>query len=116
MADAGAERFDSDQHGVLIAIGGDLLDDQTVAGGFTLQPELVARAAEEGGEAGFDGLPKCLFVHEADHQHAAGGVVLNDGGDEAVEFCEIQIHKIPKRKSPPVSRGLVRSDEESDPS
>jgi hypothetical protein len=32
------------------------------------------------------------FVHEADHEDAAGLIVLNDGGDEAVELSEIEIH------------------------
>ena len=37
-------------------------------------------------------LSKRLLIHEADHQHAAGGVVLNDGGNEAVEFRIVQSH------------------------
>jgi hypothetical protein len=81
VADAGAERFDLDQHGVAIAIGGDFLDDQAVAGAFALEPELLARAAVEGGETGLDGAAEGLAVHVADHQDAAGGVVLDDGGD-----------------------------------
>ena len=93
MADAGALRFHLDQHGVAVAIGGDFLDHQAVAGAFALEPELVARAAVEGGEAGFDGLAEGLFIHEADHEDAAGGVILNDGGDQAVRFFEIEIHR-----------------------
>ena len=46
MTDAGAERFDFHEHGVVIAIGGDILDDEPVARGFAFQPELLARAAE----------------------------------------------------------------------
>ena len=69
-----------------------------MAGGFALQPELVARAAVEGGKAGLDRLAPGLFVHEADHQDAAGGVVLNDRGDEAVEFCEVQSHRCEKAR------------------
>jgi hypothetical protein len=66
---------------------------------FTFHPELIARAAEERDEAGFNGLAKRLLVHEADHQHAPGLLVLNDGGEDAVEFREVEIHlSIPIKK------------------
>ena len=92
MADAGAERFHLDQDGVVVAIGEDFFHDQAVAGAFAFQPELLAGAAVEGGKAGLDGVAKGLFIHVADHQHAAGGVILDHGGDEAVGFFEIEIH------------------------
>ena len=76
----------------MVAIGGDFLHDEAVAGAFALQPEFLARAAVEGGEAGLDGLAKGFFIHVADHEDAAGSVVLNDGGDQAVRFFEIEIH------------------------
>ena len=61
VADAGAERFHLDEHGVAVAIGGDLLDDEAVAGAFALEPQLAAGAAPEGGEAGFDGFAEGLL-------------------------------------------------------
>ena len=67
-------------------------------GAFALEPQFLARAAEECGEAGFDCLAERFFVHVADHEDASRGVVLNDRRDEAVEFPEIQIH-IDKRKA-----------------
>ena len=99
----------------MVAIGGDFLDHQAVAGGFALQPELVARAAVEGGEAGFHGLAEGFFVHEADHQNAAGGVVLNDGGDQAVDFLKSRFIVRVNKKARRNCRGLDCSDEESDP-
>src|SRR6185436_13954655 len=49
-------------------------------------------AAEEGGVPGLDGLAKGFFVHEANHQDALRGVVLNHRGDQSVHLFEIQIH------------------------
>jgi hypothetical protein len=37
-------------------------------------------------------LPEGRFVHEADHQDAAAGMILDDGGDQAVRLFEIEIH------------------------
>jgi len=105
VADAGAEGFDLDEDAVFVAVGLDGLDDEGVAGRFALFPELVAAAAVEGGEAGLDGGVEGFAVHEADHEDAAGGVVLNDGGDQAAGFVEVEIHsnthKGEKTKSPP---------------
>src|ERR1700722_9075303 len=66
MADAGAERFDFDQDGVAVAIGGDFLHDEAMAGALAFQPELAARAAVESGETGLDGEAEGLFVHVTD--------------------------------------------------
>src|SRR5947209_6548262 len=67
---------------------------------FALQPELVARAAIEGGVSGFHGLAPGFFVHEAEHQHAAGCVILDHRWNETVEFLEIEFHMcFPKEKA-----------------
>ena len=71
MADAGAERFHFDQHRVLVAIGRDFLHHQAMAGGFALEPQLVARAAVEGGDSRSPPSCESFLVHEADHQDAA---------------------------------------------
>ena len=81
-----------------------------MAGAFALQPQLLPRAAVEGGEAGLDGFAKGFFIHEADHEDAAGGVVLNDRGDQAVDFCEIQIHMLTAIKKPAGTAAGVLSD------
>src|SRR5262249_43945200 len=75
-----------------VAIRRYFLDHQAVARRLALEPQLVAGAAEEGGVSGLDGLAKRLLVHEADHQDALRGVVLNNRRDQAVHFLEIQIH------------------------
>ncbi len=95
VAHAGADRVDFQEHRVAVAIGGNFLDDEAMTGGLALEPKLVAGAAIKGGEAGLHSLAEGLFVHEADHENAAGGGVLNDRGDEAVEFAEVQIHNSP---------------------
>src|ERR1035441_4433444 len=92
MADAGTLGFDLEEHGIAVAIGGDLLDYEAMAGAFALEPEFAAGAAPEGGKTGFDGFVEGFLVHVADHEDATGGKVLDDGGDEAVRLFEIEIH------------------------
>ena len=89
MADAGSKRLDTDQNRVFIAVGSDALGEKAVARTFTFQPELLARTAIKGDVTGFDGLVKGFFVHEANHQDAARGLVLNDSGDKSVRFFEV---------------------------
>ena len=48
--------------------------------------------AIKGGEAGFHGGTEGFFVHVPHHQDAPGGVVLNDGGDEAAGFLKVESH------------------------
>src|SRR5690554_4411811 len=48
--------FDLDQDHIPVAVGGDALDLLDMAARFTLEPQLVAAAAEEMGLAGLDGL------------------------------------------------------------
>ena len=84
------------------------LDHQPMAGGLAFEPELVARAAEEGGVAGFVGLAEGFVVLEADHEDAAGFIVLDNGRDEAVELGEVEIHvSIPIKKPAGFVGGLV---------
>jgi hypothetical protein len=99
VADAGPCGFDAHQHGVLVAIGGDFLHGEAVAGGLALEPELLARAAVEGGETGLDGAAEGFLVHVADHQDAAGIVILDDRRDQSVELGKIQIHANSNKKA-----------------
>jgi hypothetical protein len=79
-----------------------------VSGAFALQPELVPRAAVEGGEARFHGLVEGLLVHKADHENTPAGRILDDGGDEPIEFAEIKLHAFENPylhgKGPPAER------------
>ena len=86
VADAGANWFCKDEQGIEIAIGPDLFDGEEVAGGFSLEPELVAGAREEAAFACFECFGEGGFVHETDHEDALSLPVLDDGSDEAVEF------------------------------
>ena len=65
---------------------------EEMAGALAFHPQLVARAAEEGHVAGFDGLAEGFIVHESDHEDTAGLVILDDGGNQAVELGEIESH------------------------
>ena len=99
MAHAGTLRVDLEQDGVEVAVGGDLFDYEAVAGAFAFHPELLARAAKEGDEAGFYGLAEGLFVHVADHEDTACRGVLHDSGDESVRLGKIEIHTRKKQKA-----------------
>ena len=106
MANARPERLHLDEQGVEIAVGRNILDQQLVPRRFAFEPQLVPRAAEERRVAGFDGLLESLFIHETDHKDGAGGVILNDGRDQSVEFTEIEIHlSIPIKKPAKLSAG-----------
>ena len=59
---------------------------------FPFIQSLFACAAEEGDVAAFERPGPGEFAHEADHEDAAGFTVLYDGGNEAVEFSEIEFH------------------------
>ena len=61
-----------------------------MAGAFAFDPELVAGAAEEGDVAGGERFVERFAIHEADHEHAFGGGVLDDGRDQAVLLVEIE--------------------------
>ena len=82
-----------------------------MARGFALQPELAARTAVERDEAGFDGLAEGLFIHIADHQHAARGMVLNDGSDQPIRFSKVQIHRKDNKKPASTAAGVLSNFE-----
>ena len=76
-------------------------DAQAVAAGLALHPELLAGARVEGDEAAGEGALERFGIDEAEHKDVAVVGVLNDGGDEAVHFVEINIHSFSlKTKSP----------------
>ena len=85
------EQLHLHEDGVIIAICEQPDDGQLVAGCFSLHPQLLARAAEERGEAGGARFCERVFVHEPHHQHFAAFIVLNHSGHEPVEFCEIHV-------------------------
>src|SRR3989338_6191338 len=74
---------DLHQHRVVVAIDEDVDDLEPVARCFALHPQRVARAAEEGGEAGASRQRERLFIHETDHQDLGGLRVLNHGRNQA---------------------------------
>ena len=72
-----------------------------MARSFALQPQLIARPAIESREAGLHCLPEGLFIHEADHQNAAGLVILDHRRKQSIEFPEIELHVLtPKSLDP----------------
>ena len=91
MADAGTDRLRLDEQGVRIAIGRDRLHHQAVAGAFALDPQLLARAAEERDVPRSKSFVEGLLVHVAHHQNALCLVILDDRGDQSVLFIEVEL-------------------------
>ena len=92
MADRAALEFDAHQQRVPVAIDAHLAQQQLLAAGLALDPELFARAAVESDEAGLLRHRERLAVHEAEHQDFAVDVVLHDGRNQPVFFFEIEFH------------------------
>src|SRR5438093_10213973 len=86
---AAAKALHADEHRVLVAIDQEVADREPVAGRLALRPQLVARAAEERHIAGLTRDVPGLLVHEPDHQHVAGPLVLHDCRYEPVKFREV---------------------------
>jgi len=87
--------LDLEKKHVFVAIDIPAFDFLSVAAGFSLEPELVARTAPIVHEAGFDGFLESFTVHPGEHEDAtvrgiAPGGFLHDGGDETVG-CEFEI-------------------------
>src|SRR3712207_7184563 len=57
-------------------------DPLAVPGGLPLHPVLAPAARPVGGPAGGEGAAQRLVVHPRDHEHLAGVVLLDDGGDQ----------------------------------
>src|SRR5688572_3806662 len=100
---------DLDEHRVVVAIDAELDDREPVARGLALDPQRVARAAEKGGEAGAPGQLQRLLVHEADHEDLRALRVLDDGGNQPVEFREIHRSASPGRNPPQKEKTPRRS-------
>src|SRR5690242_13771960 len=69
--------FHAKQERVVVAIGGYGDDAQAVAAGFALHPQLLAGAAPEGDEAGFQGFLIAGLIQKTQHQHFSGARVLH---------------------------------------
>ena len=88
----GAHGIDHDEQRVAVAI---LLDGnhvEEVSALFALRPQAVLGTAEEGHFTRLHRLVQSLLVHEAQHQHLLGVVILNDGRNKSAHFIEIQFH------------------------
>src|SRR5262245_28415257 len=80
------ETFHLHEHRVVVAVGEHFDDLQLVARRFAFHPQRVARAAEEGREAGLLREGQCFLVHESHHQHFGALGVLNDRRDQPVQL------------------------------
>src|ERR1035441_6858244 len=80
---------DTKEHCVVVAVGCGGDDAQAIAAGLALHPQLLAGAAPEGDEAGFEGFGVADGVEKAQHQHLAGACILNDAGNEAVHLVKV---------------------------
>ena len=78
-----------DEQGIAIAVDGNTLQVEQVAGRLALRPKGLTAAAEEGDEAGGEGLLVGLTVHITKHEDTTCAVVLDDGGHEAAHLLKI---------------------------
>ena len=62
-----------------------------MAGGFAFGPQALLAATEEGDHALVEGFFERFTVHVAEHEYFVGGGVLDDRGEEAVAFIEIEL-------------------------
>jgi len=81
---------DAEEEGVAIAVGEGFDDAEAIAAGGAFLPELGAGAAEESDVAGAEGEGEGVGIEEAEHEDLAGGGVLNDAGEEAAGFGEVE--------------------------
>jgi hypothetical protein len=101
VADAGAHGIDEEEQSVSIAIQADFFDTEKVAAGLALLPELLARAGVKMDFASPLRRGKRFLIQIAKHQYFAGALVLDDAGNESIEFFESEIHtSLPKTKNP----------------
>jgi hypothetical protein len=96
---------DFQQQGIVVTIDQHRSDAQAIPRRFPLHPERVARAAEEGGVPRGARAVEGFLVHEAHHQHFRRFVVLNNGGNQSVEFRKIHGHKTEKPCRMPAGLG-----------
>src|SRR5829696_4365420 len=90
-----AEPLHFQQHRIVVAVDEDVDDLELVAGGLALHPQLVARAAEEGGVAGAPRFRERDVVHEAHHQHFGAARILDHRWNQSVEFRIVHKNKNP---------------------
>src|SRR5687768_319388 len=60
-----------------------------IARGFTLRPQAIFAAAEEGDLLFCYRLLECFLIHESQHEDDVCAGVLNNAGDQPIEFGEI---------------------------
>ena len=94
MTDARPGRLDAHEERIRVAIHAYLANPQNVAARFTLLPEFVSRAAEEHHFSGALCLCERLGIHEAEHQHIAGALVLDDGRHQPAAFLKVDFHGV----------------------
>ena len=88
----GSSWIDFDKKGIVIAIVEDFDYTKDVARSFAFSPKAVTSAAPEGDETCLDSFFVGFAIHKAEHKDFIGHSILNDGGDQALEFVEIDLH------------------------
>lgn len=86
-----ADRVGQYQQRVVIAVRRDADHLEEVAGAFTLGPQALLGAREEGDVAALLGGRQRFRRHITQHQHFAGNGVLHDGRHQAVGFFPVQL-------------------------
>jgi hypothetical protein len=83
MANSGADWRHADEQSIGIAIDANVGDFQDMVAGLALFPKPVARPGKEDYFARAARQFERVGIHESEHQHIAGGFILDDGGDQA---------------------------------
>mmetsp|Transcript_9165 Transcript_9165/g.29721 ORF Transcript_9165/g.29721 Transcript_9165/m.29721 type:complete len:321 (-) Transcript_9165:17-979(-) len=83
VAGAAAARDDEVEEGVLLAVDQDLVEVEVVAGGVSLDPELLPRRRKQNAELAFDRQPEGLVVRVGEDQHLPRRRVLDAHGHHA---------------------------------
>lgn len=79
-----ADLFDLNQQRVAVAIERDVFHRLRVAAYLAFHPEFLARPTPEMRLARLDGFLQRSAIHPRHHQDAPGGLLLHDGGNQAV--------------------------------
>src|SRR5690606_32622775 len=94
MAGNPAALLDLHDDNVIVTVQPQLVENLRVAGFLTFAPQLAARAGPVHRAAFAGGELQGLAVHPGDHQHAAAGSVLGDGGNRRIGTAVVAIEGV----------------------
>ena len=93
MAYARTDGLYAKQQRVGVAIDTQFQHLQKMSAGFALSPQPVPGTAEENSLPRPLRLRESLFIHEAEHEHIPGGMVLNNRRHQPVVLFKFDLHR-----------------------